>query len=53
MENEKVKDNELLSEDVKKIVVYDEHNKKEVAVITKELITTASENIVVKVSFEN
>lgn len=51
MEKKKIKDNGLLAEDVKKIVVYDEHNKKEIAVITKETITTANEDTVIKISF--
>ncbi|MDU6361803.1 MAG: hypothetical protein E6590_17875 [Clostridiales bacterium] len=51
MEKKKIKDNGLLAEDVKKIVVYDEHNKKEIAVITKEMITTANEDTVIKISF--
>lgn len=48
-----MKDNNLLSHDVKKVVIYDEEQQKEVAVITKELITTANENIVVKVIFND
>ena len=51
--NKENTDNKLLAKDVKKIVVYDELNKKEIAVMTKEMITTANEDVVVKVSFEN
>ena len=42
----------LLADDVTKIVIYDEKNKKEIAVITEEAVTTADDTIVVKVSFD-
>ena len=42
----------LLADDVTKIVIYDEKNKKEIAVITEEAVTTANDTIVVKVSFD-
>ena len=46
-----MKKKNLLADDVTKIVIYDEKNKKEIAVITEEAVTTANDTIVVKVSF--
>ena len=38
---------------VKKVVVYDTQNDTELAVITADSVITASDNIVVKLSFED
>lgn len=46
----KTESNEILNKEIKKMIIYDEVNKKELAVITPEEITTAI-GIVVKVSF--
>lgn len=40
--------NNILSSNYKKIVIYDEKTKKELAVITDKEVKTASSNIVVK-----
>lgn len=40
----------ILSEDYTKVVVLDESTGKEIAVIANELITTAADNIVVKLT---
>ena len=40
--------NNILSKNYKKIVIYDEKTKKELAVITDKEVKTASSNIVVK-----
>ncbi|WP_172436253.1 hypothetical protein LDJ90_02765 [Fusobacterium vincentii] len=40
--------NNILSKNYKKIVIYDEKTKKELAIITDEKVKTASSNIVVK-----
>ena len=42
--------NNILSEKYEKLSVFDEKSKKEIAVITADMITTANENIVVKLS---
>ena len=46
----KIESNGILNEEIKKMIIYDEVNEKELAVITPEEITTAT-GIVVKVSF--
>lgn len=46
----KIESNEILNEEIKKMIIYDEVNEKELAVITPKEITTAT-GIVVKVSF--
>ena len=46
----KIESNGILNEEIKKMIIYDEINEKELAVITPEEITTAT-GIVVKVSF--
>jgi len=40
--------NNILSKNYKKIVIYNEKTKKELAIITDEKVKTASSNIVVK-----
>ena len=40
--------NNILSKNYKKIVIYDEETKKELAVSTDEEVKTASSNIIVK-----
>lgn len=40
--------NNVLSEKYESLIVFDEKSKKEIAVVTADMITTANENIVVK-----
>lgn len=40
--------NNVLSEKYERLIVFDEKSKKEIAVVTANMITTANENIVVK-----
>ena len=40
--------NNVLSEKYERLIVFDEKSKKEIAVVTADMITTANENIVVK-----
>jgi hypothetical protein len=43
----------VLSDGYVKLVVYDQETGKEIAVVTNELITTAADNIVVKLTPSN
>lgn len=47
------KDNGILSDKFDRLVVYDEESKKEIAVITKKLVTTADDNITIKLKPSN
>ena len=40
--------NNILSEKYEKLIVFDEKSQKEIAVVTADMVTTANENIVVK-----
>lgn len=51
MDNKKSNSNGLLAEDIKKLVIYDELNKKEIAVITTDFVTTAEEHITIRTLF--
>ena len=51
-EIKKIKSNEILNKEVKKMIVYDQKNKTELAVITHKEITTSSSDILVRISFK-
>lgn len=44
-------ENKILNKEVKKLIIYDEKNKKELVVITHEEVCTTSSEILVKISF--
>lgn len=46
-------DNKILDKKVKKLIIFDEKNKKEIAVITHDEVITSEAEIVVKLSFED